>query len=151
MTRRASIRTRCRPRERPRKATRSTPAAASTSRSRTERIGSPSTLTVIVEFVVGEDGSESKRSFRELSIRSNQVANHLRSLGVRRGERILLMLGNELPLWETMLAAFKLGAVVIPATTLLVHDDLVDRFERGGVNFSHVSGGRLPHPDIPRF
>jgi len=84
-------------------------------------------------WIVGEDGSESKRSFHELSLRSNQVANHLRSLGVRRGERILLMLGNELPLWETMLAAIKLGAVLIPATALLTTEDLRDRLERGQV------------------
>ena len=41
------------------------------------------------------------------------------------------MLGNVAPLWETMLAAMKLGAVVIPATTLLTPGDLADRFERG--------------------
>ena len=53
------------------------------------------------------------------------------ALGVRRGDRVLLMLGNVVPLWESMLAAMKLGAVVIPATTLLTRDDLIDRFERG--------------------
>jgi acetyl-CoA synthetase len=84
-------------------------------------------------LIVGEDGSERRRSFREMSARSSQVANHLRSLGVRRGERILLMLGNELALWETMLAAMKLGAVVIPATALLTPQDLRDRIERGRV------------------
>ncbi|MGE5170510.1 MAG: AMP-binding protein [Rudaea sp.] len=84
-------------------------------------------------FIVGEDGSERKRSFREMSARSSQVANHLRSLGVRRGDRILLMLGNELALWDTMLAAMKLGAVVIPATALLTPQDLRDRIDRGRV------------------
>ena len=84
-------------------------------------------------WIVGEDGSEHRRSFRQMSERSSQVANHLRSLGVRRGDRILLMLGNELALWETMLAAMKLGAVVIPATALLTADDLRDRIERGRV------------------
>jgi acetyl-CoA synthetase len=83
--------------------------------------------------IVGEDGSEVKRSFRELSERSSQVANHLRGLGVARGDRILLMLGNELALWEVMLAAIKLGAVLIPATALLTSDDLRDRLERGAV------------------
>ncbi|MEX6504279.1 AMP-binding protein [Pseudomonas zhanjiangensis] len=84
-------------------------------------------------WIVEEDGSEQRYSFAELAERSNRVANHLRELGVRRGERILLMLGNHIALWETMLAAFKLGAVVIPATALLTADDLRDRIERGGV------------------
>ena len=84
-------------------------------------------------WIVGEDGSEVKRSFRQLSQRSDQVANHLRALGVQRGDRVLLMLGNELALWETMLAAMKLGAVLIPATALLTTEDLRDRMERGDV------------------
>ena len=84
-------------------------------------------------WIVGDDGREQKRSFRQMSERSSQVANHLRGLGVRRGDRILLMLGNELALWETMLAAMKLGAVVIPATALLTPDDLRDRIDRGRV------------------
>ncbi len=72
-------------------------------------------------------------TFAELSDRSNRIANGLRALGVKRGERVLLMLGNVVPLWEVMLAAMKLGAVVIPATTLLTAYDLKDRFERGRV------------------
>jgi acetyl-CoA synthetase len=58
---------------------------------------------------------------------------------VRRGDRLLLMLGNIAPLWECMLAAMKLGAVIIPATTLLNRDDLIDRFARGRVR--HVVTG----------
>jgi acetyl-CoA synthetase len=90
-------------------------------------------------WVVNEDGSEQKLSFSQMSARSNQAANFLRSLGVARGDRILMMLGNEVPLWEIMLAAIKLGAVLIPATTLLTPDDLLDRFERG--NVKHVVVG----------
>jgi acetyl-CoA synthetase len=80
------------------------------------------------------------RSFAQLSADSNRVANGLRALGVRRGDRILLMLGNVVPLWEVMLAAMKLGAVVIPATTLLTPTDLADRFARGRVRHVVCAG-----------
>lgn len=82
-------------------------------------------------WIVEEDGSEQKYTFADLSRRSNQVANWLRSQGVRRGDRIILMLGNQVELWESLLAAMKLGAVVIPATPLLGPADLRDRLDRG--------------------
>ncbi len=90
-------------------------------------------------WIVDEGGSESRLAFAELAERSSRLANHLRGLGVSRGDRLLLMLGNVVPLWECMLAAMKLGAVIIPATTLLSRDDLVDRFARGRVR--HVVAG----------
>src|SRR3984893_4041356 len=74
---------------------------------------------------------ETKLTFEALSRRSNQVANFLRARGLKRGDHLLLVLGNVVPLWETMLAAMKLGVVVIPATTLLTPDELRDRLERG--------------------
>src|ERR1700737_4680152 len=74
---------------------------------------------------------ETKLSFEALSRRSNQVANFLRARGLKRGDHLLLLLGNVVPLWETMLAAMKLGVVVIPATTLLTPDELRDRLDRG--------------------
>ncbi len=90
--------------------------------------------------IVGDDGARTQLSFAELSARSNRVANWLESLGLARGDRVLLMLGNEAPLWELMLACIKIGAVMIPATTLLARDDLIDRFERGRVR-AVVAGG----------
>ena len=92
-------------------------------------------------WLVDEDGCESKFSFTALSERSNQIANALRDLGVRRGDRILVMLGNVAPLWECMLAAMKLGAVIVPATTLLTRDDLGDRFARGRIRHVIASAG----------
>ncbi len=84
-------------------------------------------------WVVNEDGTEQRLSFEQMAARSNQVANYLRALGVRRGHRILLMLPNVVALWEVTLAAIKLGAVVSPATTLLSTADLADRIGRGGI------------------
>src|SRR3954466_8639441 len=75
-------------------------------------------------WIVEEDGGEIRRSFAELAERSNRLANGLRANGVQRGDRIIVMLGNQIELWETLLAAMKLGAVVIPATPLLGPDDL---------------------------
>ena len=101
-------------------------------------------------WIVEHDGSEARRTFAELSARSNQVANWLREQGVARGDRIIVMLGNQVELWETILAAMKLGAVIIPATPLLGPADLVDRVERGDARHVVVSA---PHAgkfdDVP--
>ena len=82
-------------------------------------------------IVEAATGNETKHSFAELSRRSNQVANFLRAQGLQRGDHLLLLLGNVVPLWETMLAAIKLGVIVIPATTLLTPEELRDRLDRG--------------------
>jgi acetyl-CoA synthetase len=83
--------------------------------------------------ILGDDGSDVSLSYGSLSARSSQVAGWLRELGVGRGDRVLLMLGNVAPLWEIILATMKLGAVIIPASTLLQPADLVDRVSRGQV------------------
>ncbi|MQY05667.1 AMP-binding protein [Actinomadura macrotermitis] len=90
-------------------------------------------------WIVEEDGSEGRYSFAELSRRSAQVANRLRRAGVKRGDRIIVMLGNQVELWETLLAAMKLGAVIIPCTPLLGEADLADRLTRGGARHVVVS------------
>src|ERR1700739_1830195 len=90
-------------------------------------------------WLVDEDAGQIKLSFAQLSERSNRVANGLCRLGVKRGDHVLLMLGNVVALWESMLAAMKLGAVIVPATTLLTRNDLADRFARGKVR--HVIAG----------
>ena len=89
--------------------------------------------------LVEENGLETVRSFAQLSSASNGVANYLQSLGAKRGDRLMLMLGNEVALWEVLLAAMKLGVVVTPATKLLTTADLQDRIDRGRVR--HVVAG----------
>ena len=84
-------------------------------------------------WVVEEDGREQKISFADMAARSNQVAEYLRLCGVRRGDRVLLMLPNRVELWEIMLAGIKLGAVLVPTTMLVSGADLADRLERGRV------------------
>jgi acetyl-CoA synthetase len=85
----------------------------------------------IALWTVEDNGTELQLSFQEMSRRSNQVANFLRRLGIRRGDRMIVMLPNVPAIWELMLAALKLGAVVIPAATLLTPADLDDRLVRG--------------------
>jgi acetyl-CoA synthetase len=82
-------------------------------------------------IVDAASNTDTKLSFATLSRRSNQVANFLRAQGLKRGDHLLLLLGNVVPLWETMLACIKLGVVIIPATTLLTPDELRDRLDRG--------------------
>ncbi|MEH3155236.1 MAG: AMP-binding protein [Gordonia paraffinivorans] len=91
-------------------------------------------------WLVEEDGSEGRFSFPEMRDRSVRVAAWLREQGVAPGHRILLMLANQVELWEVMLAAIRLGAVVIPATTQLSRADAADRISRGGVDHVIVRG-----------
>ncbi len=97
-------------------------------------------------WVVEADGSDVKLSFAELSLRSQRLAGYLGEAGVQRGDRVLLLLGNCVPLWVSMLACIRLGAVMIPATTLLTGPDLRDRIERGQVSAVIAGAG-----DAPKF
>ncbi|MDX8054043.1 AMP-binding protein [Lentzea sp. BCCO 10_0798] len=89
--------------------------------------------TTTALHIVEEDGSERACSFDELRRRSNGVAHWLASHGVGRGDSVMIMLGNQAELWESMLAVMKLGAVIMPTTTALGPADLADRLRRGSV------------------
>ncbi|MGH3509814.1 MAG: AMP-binding protein, partial [Nocardioidaceae bacterium] len=89
--------------------------------------GNPHPGLVIVE----EDGTITTRSFDELAGRSDQVAAWLGDRGIGRGDSVIVMLGNQVELWETMLAIMKLGAVIMPTSTAVGPNDLVDRISRG--------------------
>ncbi len=82
--------------------------------------------------IVEEDESAASYTFDELARTSDRVAAWLASLGVRRGDAVILMLGNQVELWQAMLGVMKLGAVIMPTTTAVGPGDLVDRMERGG-------------------
>ena len=95
--------------------------------------------------VVDDAGLDQTLSFAALARRSDQVANYLAAQGVGPGDRVLIMLGNVVPLWETMLATIKLGATMIPATTLLQRADLEDRLLRGRVHAIVADGAHTAH------
>ena len=83
-------------------------------------------------WIVEEDDGEQKITFAEMAERSDRVATWLAQLGVGKGDRVILMLGNQVELWESMLAVAKLGAVIMPTTDALGPADLADRITRGG-------------------
>lgn len=106
-------------------------------------------------WVIDDDGTETKVTYAQLSATSHQVAAWLRTQGVRQNDRLLLMLSNRVALWETILAAIKIGAVIIPTATMMGRDDLTDRIKRGHVRhvvvgsadtgkFTDVPGGWTP-------
>ncbi|MEP9392706.1 AMP-binding protein [Gordonia sp. VNK1] len=82
-------------------------------------------------WITEQDGSEVTVTFAEMAQRSDRVATWLRGLGIGKGDRVILMLGNQVELWEAMLAVLKLGAIVMPTTAALGPEDLRDRIDRG--------------------
>jgi acetyl-CoA synthetase len=83
--------------------------------------------------VVEEDGSATERTFAEMSRASDRLSSWLAARGVHKGDPVLLMLGNQVELWEAMLAIMKLGAVILPTTNAVGPADLGDRIARGRV------------------
>ncbi|MGV0327646.1 AMP-binding protein [Corynebacterium guaraldiae] len=81
------------------------------------------------------DGSSTRRTFAEMSARSAQLANWLEAQGVQRGDRVMLMLNNQVELWECMLACIKAGFVLNPATAMLGAADLQDRTDRANISW----------------
>ncbi len=81
--------------------------------------------------LVEEDGTSTEITFDGMANRSDRVATWLAALGVGRGDPVILMLGNQVELWDCMLAVMKLGAVIMPTTTAVGPADLVDRITRG--------------------
>ena len=86
-------------------------------------------------WIVEEDDGEQKITFADMAERSDRVATWLAQLGVGKGDRVILMLGNQVELWESMLAVAKLGAVIMPTTGALGPADLADRITRGGARY----------------
>src|SRR6478609_4074142 len=71
-------------------------------------------------------------SFDAMAARSDRVGRWLLDRGVGRGDPVLLMLGNQVQLWDVMLAVMKIGAVIVPTATAAGAADLADRVARSG-------------------
>ncbi|HSO64718.1 MAG TPA: AMP-binding protein, partial [Ornithinibacter sp.] len=82
--------------------------------------------------VVAEDGASERVTFDAMAARSDRVAHWLAERGVTKGDPVLLMLGNQVELWDCMLGVMKLGAVIVPTTTAAGPADLADRVARAG-------------------
>lgn len=86
--------------------------------------------------IVDADGNVERHTYAELAHRSDQVANWLTSIGMRRGDHMIVMLNNTIEIWEILLGLTKIGAVAIPSSTLLSERDLESRVTRGGASFT---------------
>lgn len=84
-------------------------------------------------IIVEEDRSSEERTFDEVAVRSDQIAAWLAGHGIGRGDAVMVMLGNQVELWESMLGVMKVGAVIMPTATAVGSSGLVDRVSRGGV------------------
>ncbi|MWD30555.1 AMP-binding protein, partial [Aquicoccus sp. SCR17] len=106
----------------------------------------PARADVPALIIAEDDGRSTERTFAELSAASNRVANWLSAQGLRRGDRLILMLNNQVELWEFMLACIKLRVVMVPTTTQMTSGDLEDRVTRAGAAWA-VAGAE----DLAKF
>ena len=83
---------------------------------------------------VSRDGKERRYTFYDMSRYSSKVANYLQFLGIRKGDRVMLVLKRHYQFWFAILALHKIGAVAIPATNLLLKSDFEYRFRTGDVD-----------------
>ena len=83
---------------------------------------------------IDRDKVERRFTFNDMKRRSNQTANYFKSLGIKKGDRVMLVLKRHYQFWFSMLALHKLGAIAIPATNQLLAHDFEYRFQSAGVS-----------------
>ncbi len=99
---------------------------------------------------VDNEGRERRITFRDMMLYSNRCANYFRYLGIRRGDRVMLVLKRNYQYWFTILALHKLGAVAIPATSILVHKDYEYRFKFGKIDAVVCTGDGTVAQEVER-
>ena len=83
---------------------------------------------------VSNDMTERRFTFKDFKDASSQSANYFKSLGIKRGDRVMLVLKRHYQFWYAILGLHKLGAIAIPATNQLVEKDFTYRFNAAGVS-----------------
>ena len=82
---------------------------------------------------ISKDKTERRLTFKDLKRASNQTANYFKSLGIKKGDKVMLILKRHYQFWFCMIALHKIGAIAIPATNQLKEHDLTYRFNKAGV------------------
>ena len=83
---------------------------------------------------VSEDGTERRFTFKDIKDASSQAANYFTSLGIKRGDKVMLVLKRHYQFWFCILGLHKIGAIAIPATNQLLEHDFSYRFRAAGVS-----------------
>ena len=83
---------------------------------------------------ISNDMTERRFTFKDMKDASSQSANYFKSLGIRRGDRVMLVLKRHYQFWYAILGLHKLGAIAIPATNQLMEHDFVYRFQAANVS-----------------
>lgn len=83
---------------------------------------------------VANDHTERRFTFREISALSSQTANYLESLGIKKGDRVMVVLKRHYQFWYTLLALHKIGAIIIPTTNMLLASDFEYRLKAAEVS-----------------
>ena len=82
---------------------------------------------------ISKDGTERRFTFRDMKRASNRAANYLKSLGIQKGDKVMLVLKRHYQFWHVIVALHKIGAIAIPATTQLQKHDFEYRFQAADV------------------
>ena len=83
---------------------------------------------------ISREGEERRFTFKDIKKASNQVANYFKSLGIKKGDKVMLVLKRHYQFWFSMIALNKLGAIAIPATNQLQEHDFEYRFKSAGIS-----------------
>lgn len=89
---------------------------------------------------ISKDGEEKRFTFKDMMLNSNKAANYLSSMGIRKGDRVLLAMKRSYYFWFCILALHKIGAVVVQATNMLKAKDYVYRCNAGNIKAVIITG-----------